>query len=87
MQSWSEVFDKEGMFLKENYDPYRVDDEDEFHNKIFDDDGDVRCENPSLQAFILNNKVSWSSDAVQLYYAEEFARNTKGNYSTVYMWR
>lgn len=87
-KSWENVFNKDGSFKLKGYDPFRVsDNEENFHNYLFDEDGDIHYEFESLSAWIDSKGVSWKSDAVKLYYAEQFSGNTKGNYSSVYMWR
>lgn len=87
---WDDIFDDRGMFKAPgDYDPMRCRaHQEEFHNKIFDEDGDVHFEIPdSLVDYITEKGFGWSSDAVELLYAEKFSGNTKGNYSTIYMWR
>ena len=88
MKTWDFVFNSSGMFNR-LYNPFRQDDADPFHSYIFDEDGDVKEYefDKGLYKWIEDNKAPWDSDAVKLYYAEVFSGNTKGNYSTVYMWR
>lgn len=90
-----EIFDSCGDFnLKEHglvhYDPYRVsEDALEFHNKIFDEDGNLRTEIYDQLSRSINKSVAYNctSDALCCYHAYEFSRNTKGNYTTIYYWR
>lgn len=87
MKTWNFVFDSNGMF-QHKYDPFRYNDK-EFHDYIFDDEGNINefeFDQP-LWGWIGEQKPSWESDAVKLYYAEIFSSNTKGNYSAIYMWR
>ena len=89
MSVYSDFFDDCGNFIHEWYDPYRVSDKFvEFHQSLFDEDGYVHFELVDLlRVWIHDHKVDAFSDLVKLYHAEMFARNTKGNYPTVYMWR
>jgi len=67
-------------------DPYR--EGSETSRMIFDDNGNVNYSVYSdLRTFCQNNPVLPFSDAVKIIHAEEFASNTKGNYSAIYAWR
>lgn len=85
------IFNNSGDFIDKGYDPYRRREQDtEIHNFLFDEDGGLHehhyCQG-TLHDFILKHNCSWGSDIVKLYWANEFAMNTKGNYSAIYMWR
>lgn len=83
------IFNNSGNFVIEGFDPYRRRDEDvEMYNFLFDEDGNLHeGMDDQLQTFINENRCAWHSDIVKLYWANEFAMNTKGNYSAIYMWR
>lgn len=71
-------------------DPYRRSEDCEFCNTFFDEDGYLRDEAyAQLVKFIHTNKVDIDplSFVVEMVHAQDFARNTKSNYSAVYMWR
>lgn len=68
-------------------DPYR-DSASPFYRAFFADDGnlsDVVLED--LESFAHKHKVHAFSMLAEMIHAERFARNTKGNYSTIYYWR
>ncbi len=84
-------FTETGNFLISGFDPYRVNDDNQaymdYYNKLFDD-GEVKFEvSCKLRGWIVENNLSWACDAVTLFHAEQFAMNTKGNYTACYMWR
>lgn len=87
------IFDEKGNFTKKGFDPFRCDDNDEFYRLLFYEKGNSR-------GFLRDNifdylakylrdhpNLSYFCHAVSLYHAELFARNTKGNYPTIYYWR
>ena len=85
-----DIFDNDGNFINQNYDPYRHDDDDTVHNFLFDEDGGMN-ENlwfgNTVSMFIRENGCSPFSDIVKLYWAQEMGINTKGSYPAIYMWR
>jgi hypothetical protein len=68
-------------------DPYR-DRQSVYYRALFDDDGNLQDGVlEELEDFARKHKVSALSHVAELIHAERFARNTKGNYSTIYYWR
>lgn len=93
--SYEEYFDSRGNF-KFPVDPYR-DTESDFYKLFFAADGDYWANRGNLQKeaeewlikFVDDNRRKFDAacSAARMLISNDFARNTKGNYSTVYMWR
>ena len=67
-------------------DPYR--DRTPTAERLFDADGYLRDGVPAaLYELMKERAVKPMCDAVRMLVADEFAGNTKGNYSTIYLWR
>lgn len=83
----SGIFNKDGMFIKKGFDPYRSYG-DEFRGRIFTDDGNLRedLEQPLID-FIREKNLSPFSDAITLFYANKHGKNTNGQYPATYMWK
>lgn len=83
------IFNNSGNFIDQSYDPYRcADRHEEIHSYLFDEDGGLNIGmDDKIHTFINDNRCSWCSDIVKLYYAEQMGMNTKGSYPAVYMWR
>ena len=89
-----DIFTKGGYFKHSWFDPYchesgkdkRLDSWMEY---LFDDGNLKSGVSCKIQVFVIHNKktIQPLSDVVRLYMASEFAMNTKGNYSAIYMWR
>lgn len=93
------LFDSNGNFLIEGFDPYRSPPDNEqyteYWNKLFCDEDDKWGGYGSVKMDIDANlrkvikEESWSPfcDAVKLMYAQEHGLGTKGSYPAIYMWR
>lgn len=69
-------------------DPYRDDPRTPLASAMFTEDGyltDVARE--ALREIVAKRPVRAMCLAVQILVADDFAGNTKGNYSTIYLWR
>lgn len=95
-KNWKESFDlkwlfsEKGNFLVDYFDPYRLRDEErdiKYFESLFDKDGYFIYELSELMSTIITEGWDFTCDAVKLFYAVEFARNTRNNYSPIYMWR
>lgn len=82
------IFKDDGNF-RFPYDPFRYTDKDRhFHSQIFDEDGDVHFDVAgNIYEELKNRQYAFNSDIMMVYYANEFACNTKGNYTAIYLWR
>lgn len=91
MMNLQQVFNNNGDFIDQGYDPYRRREQDtEIHNFLFDEDGSLNEKlwfDNVLSEFIRENNCPWCSDIVKLYWAQEMGINTKGSYPAIYMWR
>lgn len=86
-----EIFGKKGNFLNSSFDPYRLDQTNQYFVKVHEflfEDGDLRdgIQSQLWSWAVLNECGPWS-DVVKLYYAEEHGSSTKGSYPAIYMWR
>lgn len=86
---FSYLFDEDGN-IKNFSDPYRSDRKtNEIHTVVFDEEGFLTANFNQWLTRYIKTRSLWSPEctAMQLYHAEIFAGNTKGNYPTVYYWR
>lgn len=87
----NEIFNKDGNFIENRYDPYRNGDKYlEIHDFLFDEDGGMNEKlwfDGFIGDFIKQNNCGPFSDVVKLYWAQEMGMNTKGSYTAIYMWR
>jgi len=80
------IFDESGNF-KRGFDPYREDPDHPWMLFLFDD-GDLNIGiSEQLENILNKGNLHWNCDAAQLYHADWFSGNTKGNYSAIYYWR
>jgi len=84
-----DCFNKDGSF-RIPFDPYRISEDHPaigIYNTLFED-GDLGWEaSIEISRMVLSGEYPANSDIVKLMYADDFAMNTKGNYTAVYMWR
>jgi hypothetical protein len=72
-------------------DPFR--ERGETFHLLFDEDGNLSFDaSQNLQRIVLERKEAGNPipafcDIAKLLIADDFAANTKGNYSTIYLWR
>lgn len=85
-----DCFDTDGNF-RIKFDPFRIGEDSPaigIYNHLFDEDGNLH--NNVMEDIYRMVKVGnyhVFSDIVKLLHANDFAMNTKGNYSAIYMWR
>lgn len=84
----SKLFNEDGSFKKQ-LDPYRYNDSNEdLYHLAFDEDGNANwLMTASAQDFVEKYNCSWDSDIVKYIYSSKIASFTRGNYSSVYVWR
>lgn len=86
MNAKMRAFFKDDGDFKIGQDPYR-NQNNEFYRTFFDDDYLCMEAIEFLESFICSKGIKPMCDAVQMLVADKFANNTKGNYSTIYLWR
>lgn len=79
-------FFKDNGNFKIGQDPYR-NQNNEFYHTFFEDDYLSVAAITFLEKFIHQKGIEPMCDAVKMLVADRFANNTKGNYSTIYLWR
>lgn len=81
------IFDNNGNFYEQHYDPYRADETSYAHRQLFDSRSYVNFDRKQIELFISANKVSPFSDIVRIYYGMKMDVVTSGSYTANYMWK
>ena len=92
-KDWKNIFDEDGNWILTGYNPYHhireISEEDynNFHNMLFDEDGYTNLDYQELLDLIREQKWGPFCNAVEYFYSIDIPSFTKGNYSSIYLWR
>lgn len=85
----SSMFFNENGSFKKPLDPYRYNDENkDIYDLLFDENGDADYEVvKDAEIFAKKYNCPFDSDVVKYIYSSDISSITRGNYSSIYMWR